>query len=90
MELGKARLTEKRDIGLADINVLVRADAGSGLPPLAPAELAVPDDGSAPLCVIDFADRTHPVLRRLSASRREAYEDILWALINTKEFIVNH
>jgi hypothetical protein len=28
--------------------------------------------------------------KETSSPRREAYEDVLWALINTKEFLFNH
>jgi hypothetical protein len=59
--------------------VLVRADGGVGLPPLAPAQLIEPDDGPArPLLLVDFDNRHHPLLRRRAALRRQAYAERGW------------
>ena len=35
-------------------------------------------------------DLMHEAFAGSETSRREAVEDVLWALLNTKEFIVNH
>jgi len=55
---------------LAPVDVLVRADAGTGLPPLTPGQLAQPDGDDRSLLLVDVSDRHHPLLRR--ARRREA------------------
>lgn len=64
---------------LDDIDVLVRADGGSGLLPIAPFALARPS--SAPgraLVVVDILDRNHPELRKAVRSRANAYAEAGW------------
>jgi hypothetical protein len=64
-------------IDLSGVEVVVRADGGVGLPPLSlPDCLAAPRRGR--LVVVDVADRHHPVLRRRTRERRQAYEDCDW------------
>jgi hypothetical protein len=59
--------------------VLVRADGGVGLPPLAPEQLTERDDGPAwPLLLVDFDDRGHPQLRRRARLRWQAYLERGW------------
>jgi hypothetical protein len=67
------------NLDLSCAGVLMRADGGTGLPPLAPAQLVEPDDGPArPLFLVDFDDRHHPLLRRWARERREAYAERGW------------
>jgi hypothetical protein len=64
---------------LRNIDVLVRADGGIGLPPLGPLQLVVgPDRPVRPLLVIDCHDQHHPLLRRQSRARLQAYEERGW------------
>jgi hypothetical protein len=66
-------------LDLSCAGALLRADGGTGLPPLAPEQLIEPDDGPArPLLLLDFDDRGHPVLRRWARERREAYAERGW------------
>jgi hypothetical protein len=59
---------------LQDIDVLVRADGGTGHLPLAPTALHVASDARTyPVLVVDVWDRRHPVLRRNKRSRQRAY-----------------
>ena len=61
-------------------DVLVRADAGIGLPPgLRPEHLFVHQLGPE-LIVIDVADRHHPELRRAARRRERAYHAEGWAV----------
>jgi hypothetical protein len=64
---------------LSDIDVVVRADGGVGLPAL-PREELVEDNAmpSRPLRIVDFVDRHHRELERWSWQRRKAYEDSGW------------
>jgi hypothetical protein len=67
------------NLDLSWAGVLVRADGGVGLPPLAPEQLIEPDDGPArPLLLVDFDDRHHPLLRRRAALRRQDYLERGW------------
>jgi hypothetical protein len=60
-------------------DVLVRADGGVGLPALGSMELTEPNSEPVRLLlVVDVDDRHHPVLRRRSRSRREAYDRRGW------------
>jgi hypothetical protein len=64
---------------LNDIDVLVRADGGTGLPPLAPFALTSPSSAPArPLVVVDVLDRNHPELRKAVHSREHAYIEAGW------------
>jgi hypothetical protein len=58
-----------------NFDILIRADGGNGLP-LLPTSLMQHDESEdlAPLLVIDFDDRHHPVLRQASRRRRAAYK----------------
>jgi hypothetical protein len=67
------------NLDLASASVLVRADGGVGLPPLAPAQLIERDDApDRPLVLLDFQDGHHPELRRRARQRREAYLERGW------------
>jgi hypothetical protein len=64
------------------VDVVVRADAGTGTLPLPAAALIVPaiaPRARTPLLVIDLEDRHHPDLRRRAVRRRRAYQDSAWA-----------
>jgi hypothetical protein len=66
-------------VNLARVGTLIRASGGVGLPPLAKGDLAV--YGSAAvgrLVLVDFADRHHPLLRRQSRLRHQAYVERGW------------
>jgi len=64
---------------LDDVDVIVRADGGTGLLPLAPFALASPSSAPArPLVVVDVLDRNHPELRRAVHSRAQAYVEAGW------------
>jgi len=39
---------------------------------------------------VSFRAEKHPNATTQAAARRELFADVLWALINTKEFILNH
>jgi hypothetical protein len=68
--------TDQADI--ADIDVLIRADGGMDLPPIAREQLVQAQADRRPLLILDVQDRHHPVLRRWSAKRRKAYESRGW------------
>ena len=62
--------------GLPDVDrmdVLLRADAGRGLPPLSEEQRVVPHGTADRLLLIDCRDRHHPFLRTLSQERRIDY-----------------
>jgi hypothetical protein len=64
---------------LSAIGVLVRADGGVGLPSLTQQALAEPAMSvPRPLLLIDFHDRHHPLLRRWSRQRQDAYTERGW------------
>jgi len=67
-----------KDAGTFDI--LVRADGGTGLPPLPVPWLAVPNGHDRRLLLVDADDRHHPVLRRWSRERRLAYRAAGWTV----------
>ena len=58
--------------------VLVRADAGTGPPPIPAAKLRTRSGQDRRLLLVDFLDRHHPVLRRWSRQRQQAYRDAGW------------
>ncbi len=64
---------------LQKINVLVRADGGCGFPPLGAVHGIVHQDNASLLLVVDCDDRHHPLLRRWSKQRCDAYVLEGWA-----------
>jgi hypothetical protein len=67
------------DLDLRCADVLIRADAGSDLPPIQTDALKERDNNPAkPLLVIDCHDKQHPALRRLSRLRQQAYQRRGW------------
>jgi hypothetical protein len=81
------------DMDVAQVDVLVRADGGTNLPPVTDEMLAEPAEGpERPLLLVDMVDRQHPVLRRRSRSRQQAYEERGWfaAGIDTVQARVEH
>ncbi len=66
-------------IDLPQVNILIRADGGTGLPTLPEDALTVSDcKKELPLILIDFDDQHHPALRRRSYARLEAYRSQGW------------
>lgn len=64
---------------LTAVGALVRADGGVGLPDFLEQALIEPAaDVPSPLLLIDFHDRHHPLLRRWSRRRQEAYAERGW------------
>lgn len=66
-------------------DVLVRADGGTGLPPIPREHLVAPYGRDARLLLIDFDDRHHPAPRRWSRARREAYVGQGWAVAGQRQ-----
>jgi hypothetical protein len=65
-------------VDLARVGTLIRA-SGGGLPPLAKGDLAVYGSAAVSrLLLVDFADRHHPLLRRQSRLRHQAYVELGW------------
>jgi hypothetical protein len=62
------------------VGVVIRADAGTGLPAIPNDALLVPacETAPAPLLVVDLDDRHHPELRRRAQQRRRAYLELGW------------
>lgn len=67
------------------IGVLVRADAGRGLPPIPDDHLVVPHGTKSRLLVIDTADRHHPALRTAAGGRKVAYRAAGWNIVGEPE-----
>jgi hypothetical protein len=67
--------SEAKHIDLGQVDVLISADAGTG-PPI--PNWVFENPISHRLLLVDFADRHHPVLRRRSRKRREAYAARGW------------
>jgi hypothetical protein len=65
-------------IDLAHVDVLVRADAGTGLPAIPEEALVIDNSVQHRIVLVDLADRHHPVLRRWSRRRRQAYDAKGW------------
>jgi hypothetical protein len=66
-------------LDLSAIDVLVRADGGVGLPALPLQALAEPAaNAPRPLLLLDLHDHHHPLLRRWSRWREEAYAERGW------------
>jgi hypothetical protein len=62
-----------------DVDVLIRADGGSGLPPIPESALIEPSDWpDHPIRVYDFRDNRHSMLRRWSKARERAYRANEW------------
>jgi hypothetical protein len=65
-------------VDLRDVDIVVRADAGAGLPAIPDAKLIEPADGPVrPLLLLDLDDR-HPQLQKSSQRRQRAYEERGW------------
>ncbi len=62
---------------LAEISTIIRADGGSGLPPIERHRLTC-RTGAAPLAIVDINGNRAPVLRRAARRRHDAYEDRGW------------
>ena len=60
------------------IDVLIRADAGIGLPPIDNKRLLIPNTDQHRLLLIDFDDRRHHDLRVLTRRRKKAYDKRGW------------
>ena len=60
------------------LDVLIRADAGSGLPPFENARLVLPNARTHRLLLVDCEDRCHHELGRWTRKRRRAYRDRGW------------
>jgi len=60
------------------LDVLIRADAGTGLPPLDECKLILPHGADPKLLLIDFDDRRHHGLGRWTRKRRRAYRAQGW------------
>jgi hypothetical protein len=64
---------------VSGLDILIRADAGTGVIPT--TWQAYADQATAqPILVVDFADRHHPVLRKRTRDRRQAYLQAGWRL----------
>ena len=72
--VGPAIVTMAALSHLEGADVIVRADAGTGTLPFSPEMLGRPFDGSNQLQLLDFKDRSHPILRQRSRERKRAYE----------------
>jgi hypothetical protein len=64
---------------LSRLDVLVRADGGTGMLPMRPNTLVVPAGATRPLLVVDFGDEVDPWLAARGRGRRQAYRDAGWA-----------
>ncbi|MDB5306081.1 MAG: hypothetical protein JWO38_283 [Gemmataceae bacterium] len=62
---------------LAAVTAIVRADAGTGLPPLPPGRLGA-EFPAPPLRLVDLDGDSHPLLRRAARQRRAAYVGRGW------------
>ena len=60
------------------LDVLIRADAGTGLPPFNEDKLALHQSVNHRLLLVDFDDRRHHQLRRWTTLRRQAYRRAGW------------
>jgi len=63
---------------VGSIDVLIRADAGTGLPPISSDFFVARDGVPSSLTIVDMNDRHHPHLRRRSTWRRTAYLERGW------------
>jgi hypothetical protein len=70
-------------VPLADVDVLIRADGGTGLPAGWDGNYLQDKKSRPSLLLVDFRDRHHPVLRRRSRQRREAYQANGWFALGT-------
>jgi hypothetical protein len=60
------------------VDVLIRADGGTGMLPSLDVLRVRPNRGCSRLVLVDLDDRHHPALRRRSRLRREAYDAQGW------------
>lgn len=65
-------------------DVIIRADAGVGLPGIPDKLLRVKNGKEGSLLLIDFRDQHHPVLRQWSRQRQEAYLEAGWSVAGVK------
>jgi hypothetical protein len=88
LERGRAAQSKRKSVvitfagleGVRRFDVLVRADGGVGLPPLPGRWLSVPHAKPASLTIVDFKDNQHPMLRKRSRLRKEAYRAADWCV----------
>lgn len=59
-------------------DTVIWAGSGPGLPPIPTSHLICSSDARHQMTVVDIRDRHHPLLRRWSRMRREAYIDAGW------------
>jgi retron-type reverse transcriptase len=64
-----------------EFGVIIRADGGVGAPPLADSQLLGWYGEEAPLTIIDFSDRHHPMLRQWTRWRKAAYAAANWIVV---------
>lgn len=71
-----ATVTAFTQLDLQDVDVVIRADAGTGSQPVCvTAHKSVSEHSSDPLVLVDLSDETHPELRKWAKRRLEAYCD---------------
>lgn len=67
-------------VDLENVDVLIRADGGVGVPKRLAAGPATVNPDRGPLLVVDCDDRHHPALRRRAHARRTAYLSLGWTV----------
>jgi hypothetical protein len=63
---------------LGDLDAVVRADGGAGVPAALADAMVMAREHPRPLVLVDLDDRHHPVLRRWGRRRRDAYAELGW------------
>lgn len=76
--LGRPVIATPAGVERVPCSVLVRADAGTGLPPLSAGGLECAAGEDRPLLIVDVEDRSHPLLRRRTRKRQAAYRAAGW------------
>lgn len=74
-----ATMAAVKDLAWPSVDVIIRADGGTGVLPFAADALVIPNSNPIdPLEIIDLDDRRHPQLGRWTASRKESYDRAGW------------